>query len=69
MKTNFPITAIVQKGKAKLFAEAYGDGPDVTPAGSKPIETKPGSYLFNNSPKYLMEEKGGKSCGCGATKK
>jgi hypothetical protein len=65
--TNMPITAIVQKGKKKLFEG--GDkqnikvegSPVVSAAGNRPIETKPESYLFNNSPKSPVDGSGGGS--------
>jgi len=65
--TNMPITAIVMKGKKKLFEggdKPYvkaQDGPITTAAGNMPIQTKPDSYLFNNSPKSPIDGSGGGS--------
>tara|TARA_R100001369_G_C3206902_1_gene147072 strand:- start:247 stop:477 length:231 start_codon:yes stop_codon:yes gene_type:complete len=65
--TSMPITAIVQKGKKKLFEsgnESYvkaDKGVITTAAGNMPIETRPDSYLFNNSPKSPIDGSGGGS--------
>ena len=63
--TNIPITmrvrsAISGVGQGEGEQNIKVDGSVVTtPAGNMPIETKPESYLFNNSPKSPIDGSGG----------
>jgi len=63
--TNIPITmrvrsAISGVGQGEGEQNIKVDGSVVTtPAGNMPIETKPESYLFNNSPKSPLDGSGG----------
>ena len=63
--TNIPITmrvrsAISGVGQGEGEQNIKVDGSVVTtPAGNMPIETKPESYLYNNSPKSPIDGSGG----------
>jgi len=63
--TNIPITmrvrsAISGVGQGEGEQNIKVDGSVVTtPAGNMPIQTKPESYLFNNSPKSPLDGSGG----------
>jgi len=63
MQKVYPITAVVQKGRPKVAAEKYTDGPEVTPSGNTAIKTKPGKHLFDNAPESPMATTY-QDCGC-----
>jgi hypothetical protein len=61
--TSMPITARAKAGSftgetSNSYVKA-SEGVITTAAGNMPIQTKPESYLFNNSPKSPVDGSGG----------